>query len=117
MKPKVIYSDKFLNSISLFMRIGGISIFPFIILREKYQGTVRGEQIVNHETIHFQQQLELLVIPFYILYVLNFIINLCTMNPTPYKNILFEKEAFYNENNLEYLETRKRYSWIKLIRK
>jgi hypothetical protein len=117
MKPKVIYSDKFLNSISWFMKIGGISLFPFIILRERYKGTMRGEQVINHESIHFQQQLELLVIPFYVLYVLNFIINIFTMNKSPYRNILFEKEAFYNESNLDYLKIRKRYNWINLIKK
>lgn len=99
------------------MRIGGISLFPFIILREQFKGTKEGDVIVNHETIHFQQQLELLVLPFYVLYILNFIINICTMNPNPYKHILFEKEAFYNESNMDYLKTRKRYSWLKLIKK
>ena len=111
MKPKVIYSDKFLNSISWFSNILGISLFPYIILREKYEGTVRGEQIINHETIHFQQQLELLVIPFYILYILNYIFN-----GFNYRKIIFEQEAFNNENNLEYLTTRKRYSWIQLLK-
>ena len=35
--PIVKYSDKFLNSISWFMNIGGITLWPFVILREYYQ--------------------------------------------------------------------------------
>ena len=36
-KPFVKYNDKFLDAISWFMKVGGISLFPFIILREKYR--------------------------------------------------------------------------------
>ena len=66
-KPFIKYNDKFLDTIGLFMRIGGISLFPFIILREKYiDGNdfwkQRGIETINHETIHFQQALELGVV-------------------------------------------------------
>lgn len=117
MKPIIIYSDTFLKSISWFMGVGGISIFPFIILKKKYKNTYMGNLMINHETIHFQQQLELLVIPFYILYVLNFFYNFITGDKEPYRNIVFEKEAYDNENNLEYLKTRKMYNWTNLINK
>ena len=74
MKPITIYNDNLLDSVSWIMKIDGISLFPFIILRERYKTgdtwwVVRGGKMVNHETIHFQQALELGVIPFYILYV------------------------------------------------
>ena len=80
-KPIVKYSDKFLDAISWFMRIGGISLFPFVILREKYQNgdkfwVERGKRTINHESIHFQQQLELLIIPFYIIYLLEWFFKL-----------------------------------------
>lgn len=115
MKPVIIYSDRFLNAVSWVMKVGGISLFPFIILREKYKGTDRGVEVVRHETIHFKQQIETLVVPFYVIYVLNFVFNLLTMNPDPYRNILFEKEAFANEAEELYITNRKPYAWLKLI--
>ena len=118
-RPIVKYSDKFLNAISWFMRIGGISLFPFIILREKYQSNKfwikRGKRTINHESIHFQQQLELLVIPFYIIYILEWFFKLFIYGRKAYYNISFEREAYNNDENFDYLNTRKRYNWIKLI--
>lgn len=118
-KPIVKYSDKFLNAISWFMRIGGISLFPFIILREKYQSNKfwikRGKRTINHESIHFQQQLELLVIPFYVMYILEWFFKLFIYGRKAYYNISFEREAYNNDENFDYLNTRKRYNWIKLI--
>lgn len=118
-RPIVKYSDKFLNAISWFMRIGGISLFPFIILREKYQSNKfwikRGKRTINHESIHFQQQLELLVIPFYVMYILEWFFKLFIYGRKAYYNISFEREAYNNDENFDYLNTRKRYNWIKLI--
>ena len=121
-KPKVIYNDKFLDRVGIFFKIGGISLFPFVVLREYYLQDLpywieRKEKTTNHETIHFQQQLELLVIPFYLLYGLEYLIKfLLYFNiKKAYYNISFEQEAFANDTNLEYLKTRKRYNWIRLI--
>lgn len=122
LKPKVIYSDKFLNSVGLFFKIAGISLFPFVILRESYLQNLaywkkRKAKTINHETIHFQQQLEMLVIPFYILYILEYLIKFFIFFDIKkaYYNISFEQEAFANDTNLDYLKTRKRYNWVKLI--
>jgi hypothetical protein len=122
MKPITIYNDNLLDSVSWFMKIDGISLFPFIILRERYKTgdtwwVVRGGKMVNHETIHFQQAIELGVIPFYILYILEYIIKsvLYFSIEKAYKNISFEREAYENEYNLKYLKQRKRYNWIKRI--
>ena len=119
-KPFVKYNDKFLDTISWFMKVGGISLFPFIILREKYRDGNKfeikvGKKTINHETIHFQQALELGVIPFYVLYVLEWILKLPIYGSKSYYNISFEREAYTNEKNFNYLKNRKRYSWIKRI--
>lgn len=121
-KPKIIYSDKFLDKVGIFFRIGGISLFPVVILREYYLYDTplwkdRKAKTTNHETIHFQQQLEMLVIPFYVLYVLEYLIKflLCFNLKKAYRNISFEREAYANDTNQEYLKTRKRFNWIKLI--
>jgi hypothetical protein len=118
--PYLFFSDKFLDSISWFMKIGGISIFPVIVLREKYNikhpyWKKAGNVIINHERIHFQQALELLVIPFYVIYVLEWLFKLPFYGKEAYKNISFEKEAYSNQLDLQYLKNRKRYNWIKLI--
>jgi hypothetical protein len=119
MKPIVIYSDKFLNAISIFMRVAGISLFPFVILREKYRDakywSKKNDIIVNHETIHFWQTLELGIVLFYVLYVVEFLIKLAFYGGNAYKNLSFEREAKGNEKNLKYLDNRKPYAWIKLI--
>jgi len=121
-KPIIKYNDKFLDRVGIFFKIGGISLFPFVIMREKYLQNLkywkdRRKKTINHETIHFQQQLELLVIPFYILYITEYFIKffIYFSIKKAYYNISFEREAFNNDTNFEYLQTRKRYNWIKLI--
>lgn len=119
MKPILIFSDKFLNSISWFMRVGGISIFPFVVVREKYRDREFWKKklqfIYNHESIHFHQTLELGIVFFYVFYCLEFLIKLPFYGKKTYVNLSFEREAYQNELNTLYLKSRKPYSWIKLI--
>ena len=111
--PIVKYSDKFLNSISWFMNIGGITLWPFVILREKYKG--RAKRIINHESIHIKQQEELLIIPFYVLYITEWFIKLFFYGKKAYYNISFEREAYANENNYKYLKNRRFWAWLKYL--
>ena len=90
----------------------GITIFPFIFIGKQYKNRTN---LINHERIHFQQQIELLVLPFFILYFGNYLINLFKYrfnHNKAYYNIIFEKEAYKNENNLNYLKVRKRYNYV-----
>ena len=68
---------------------------------------------MNHEFIHLRQQLELLIVPFYILYLLNYLVNLVYYQNhfLAYKNIAFEREAYENDANPAYLIKRKFASW------
>lgn len=116
--PIIKYSDRFLNILGIFMRIGGITIWPFIILREKYTlnwNLRKARRIINHETIHIKQQQELLIIPFYILYVTEWFVKLFIYGKKAYYNISFEREAYDNDDNLNYLDSRRNYSWIRRI--
>ena len=108
----IIYSDRFLKSISWFMSVGGITLFPFIILKEKHRDN---EIIKTHEKIHIEQQKEMLVIFFYIWYLVEFVLLIFKYkNPKKaYKNLLHEKEAKQNERNKDYLKTRKSYAWLR----
>ena len=71
--------------------------------------------IVNHEKIHFRQQLELLILPFYIFYLINYLINRVKYknHDQAYREICFEREAYRHDLDLHYLQKRKVYSWIK----
>lgn len=84
----------------------GITIFPFIILNSKL--LKEDLEVINHEQIHIRQQLEMLIIPFFIWYILEFILRLLHYRNwnLAYRNISFEREAYENEKDLTYLETR-----------
>jgi len=119
MKPVVIYSDKILNRLGILFKIGGITLWPFIILRERYKLTgyqSRAAKIINHESIHIKQQEEMLVIPFYLLYGLSYLWNIIKYRGNiklAYRKIPFEQEAFANEDNYNYLTTRRFWTWVK----
>jgi hypothetical protein len=93
----------------------GMAIFPFIIVREAHMKT--DPVLVNHERIHFRQQLELLILPFYLLYFLNYLINLLRYrnHSLAYFNLVFEKEAYACAHNLDYLKKRKFFAWKKYV--
>lgn len=119
--PIIKYSDKFLDRVGLFMKIGGITLWPFIILREIYDASPpwrrKAARIINHESIHIKQQEEMLILPFYIWYVTEWFIKLFFYGKQAYYNISFEREAYDNDDNLSYLSNRKHYAWIKRILK
>jgi len=70
---------------------------------------------VNHESIHSAQIKELLFLPFYILYLLEWLFRFIRVRNSfeAYRNISFEREAYANQNNLKYLENRTRFSFLK----
>lgn len=74
--------------------------------------------VINHERIHTAQQRELLFIPFYILYVMEWLVRLVQYRNRhdAYMNISFEREAYANGHNLAYLPKRKRYAWLRYLR-
>ncbi|MFN8238689.1 MAG: hypothetical protein U0T77_11020 [Chitinophagales bacterium] len=93
--------------------ISGITIYPFIILENK---EIRNDKtFINHEMIHLYQQAELLLLFFILLYYLEFLVLLLKYKnwQQAYRNISFEREAYDNETNYDYLKTRKWFSFIK----
>ena len=94
----------------------GITIFPFVFLKSKQ---LKGNKVlINHEKIHLRQQLELLVVPFYIVYGTEFLVRLIQYKNwhIAYRNISFEREAYTNEFNLKYLKQRSFWSFLKYLR-
>ncbi len=94
----------------------GLAIFPFVFLR--HNGDKKNNVFVNHEKIHLRQQLEMLIIPFFVWYFLEFFIRWMHYKNKylAYKNISFEREAYVNEMNLDYLKSRKFFSFLKYIK-
>lgn len=93
----------------------GITLFPFIILKNK--NLKKDKTTINHEKIHLKQQQELLIILFFIIYSLEWFVKffIYKKSSLAYKNISFEREAYQNENNTEYLKKRKRCAFIKYM--
>ena len=93
----------------------GITLWPFVIVRHKF--LCEDGCFLNHERIHLRQQLELLIIPFYIWYGIEFLVRWITYKNRylAYRNISFEREAYFNENNLVYLKERKIWSFLKYL--
>lgn len=93
----------------------GMALFPFILV--KNDALKEDKSLINHEQIHLAQQLELLVVPFYVLYLLNYLANLVRYRShhQAYLQICFEREAFANELDLNYLKKRKFCSWVKFL--
>ncbi|QRM89406.1 hypothetical protein FG167_09195 [Lacinutrix sp. WUR7] len=91
----------------------GISIFPFVFL--KYRSLKRNKTLINHEQIHLRQQLELFIISFYFLYFLEFLVRWisCRNWEEAYRNISFEREAYINEKDLNYLKSRSFWNFVK----
>lgn len=75
--------------------------------------------VVNHERIHTAQQRELLFVPFYILYGIEWLIRIVMYRnlDLAYRNISFEREAYANGHDLSYLPSRRLYSWIGYLRR
>jgi hypothetical protein len=98
-----------------FIPAAGMAIFPFVFI--KYQHLKKNRQLINHELIHLRQQVELLIFPFFVLYVTNYLINVIRYRNhyQAYKNIVFEREAFANDSNYSYLRTRQFSAWLSYL--
>jgi len=93
----------------------GITLYPFIIIKN-----TKDENdlvLLNHEKIHIRQQVELLVIPFYLWYFLEFLYRWVQYKDKKiaYLNISFEREAYTNEKDLHYLKQRSFWAFKKFL--
>ncbi|MEP6931812.1 MAG: hypothetical protein ABI850_17455 [Flavobacterium sp.] len=84
----------------------GMAVFPFVLMKYAIDKTNR--TFVNHEKIHLRQQLEMLVIPFFVWYLLEYMLRLIQYKngALAYQNISFEREAYANETDYNYLNKR-----------
>lgn len=113
MKPIFVENSKipvWLSAFSPLDEIYAITLFPFVFSREKM-----GEITRNHETIHFQQYIETMVIGFLILYIFDYFKGKIKYKDgeKAYLRTRAEQEAYTHGHDLEYLATRKRWEWLK----
>lgn len=97
------------------MHVKGMALYPFILLR--HEEMKNDAVIMNHERIHHRQQLELLIIPFYMLYLLDYLVNRARYgnHREAYLNIVFEREAYAHDSQMNYLGERKWFAFMKFI--
>lgn len=105
---KIIYTKSFPPADYL-----AITLFGLVFAKRKLTGY---EQ--NHEAIHIRQGRELLWFIFYLWYGVEWLIRLVQYRDRKkaYRNISFEREAYANQFNLDYLKTRSFWAFIKYLK-
>jgi hypothetical protein len=117
MKVKIKTMGKFLRFV-LRDKIAGITLAPFgIYVMERY---LKYQRLINHESIHWKQQVEMLFLFFYLWYFIEWLIKgvsgiFLRGGESAYRRLSFEREARDHHYDDEYLKTRKPYSWVKYI--
>jgi hypothetical protein len=90
------------------------AMFPIIFVNRNIKSKKVYNIAINHERIHLRQQLELLIIPFYLWYFLEYFLYLIAYHDhyKAYRSIRFEKECWKHDKDLTYLSHRKPYNYI-----
>jgi len=94
-----------------------INILGLVVLARKEKKPLR-EEMLNHEAIHTAQMRELLFVFFLLWYGFEWLVRLIQYRDKKkaYYNISFEREAYANAENMQYLKTRKLFSFIYNLR-
>lgn len=100
------------NSIIPFKGYDAINVFGLLFCRKD---AVLDKELINHERIHFAQMKELGFVFFYLWYLIEWLIRIPTKD-NAYVNISFEREAYANMNDIDYLKKRRLYAWCKYLR-
>jgi len=103
------------NKFILAKGFNGVSIWPFIIIKNKQYKN--DPVLLNHEKIHLKQQAELLLIGFYLWYFIEYLIRILQYKNRylAYRNISFEREAYRNELNRNYIKCRSFWNFLKYL--
>lgn len=112
MKLKVIISRRF-----PLKGFKALTAWPFVFVRKDMKDSF-GESDMRHETTHAIQQAELFLLPFFILYALEWLLKLlfCKFNgKRAYMSISFEQEAYEHQSEVYYNEVRRHYAWFRHV--
>jgi hypothetical protein len=109
---KIIY-----NSFFPFKGFKAMNFFGLLFVRNDLKSPLTNKTL-NHESIHTVQYKEMLWIGFIIWYLIEWFIRLlfCFDCHKAYRNISFEKEAYANQNDCDYLSKRTHFCWIKYLK-
>ncbi|MBC7893677.1 MAG: hypothetical protein H7Y12_15775 [Sphingobacteriaceae bacterium] len=88
-----------------------MALWPFILVQRGNPSA----RLLNHERIHHRQQLELLLLPFYVWYVLEYAYHRWRGldHYAAYMAIRFEREAYRHEGDLGYLKKRRFWGFLR----
>lgn len=103
--PTIMNINGFLSGVG--NRAKGAAFFPFLFVRSE---EFLLPWVVNHELIHFRQQIETLFIGNFIITQIERLYARFILKKTNYDSNLWssaEQEAYINQNNFEYLKTRR----------
>ena len=94
----------------------GMALFPFILLKE--QRDVSNIVMIQHEKIHLRQQIELFILPFFIWYGIEYFIRILQYKDkhAAYRNISFEREAYANESQEDFLKERRFWNFLNYMK-
>lgn len=110
------------NSLIPFKGFVAINLFGIVFVRKDYEfiSVADYQRMLVHEGIHTKQMQELLYLPFYVWYALEWLIRLVIYRDAKkaYCNISFEREAYNKQANFGYIlhRERKRYAFLQYIR-
>ena len=83
------------------------------------KGTEVTPRLLQHEKIHTKQMLEMMIVGFYLVYVIEFIYRYIKQKPNgrsrwrqACRAISFEREAYFNESRPNYFALREPYQWV-----
>lgn len=103
---KILY-----NNIIPFKGFKCINLFGLLFVRKGCQMNIND---INHEEIHIAQMKELVYIFFYIAYFFEWLFRVLFTNDcfshSAYRHISFETEAYDNQLNKNYLNSRKHFA-------
>lgn len=88
-------------------RLGAINLFGILFAKHDMRITPR---VLNHEQIHTAQMRELFYVPFYLLYVMEWLWRLVQTRGRmheAYMRISFEREAYTHDADLHYRRHRR----------
>lgn len=104
---------KFKKVKGTFLNLMGIQIITFIIWIFYFDKEELKNGFDNHERLHCLQWLECGIFLFPIFYFFESILK--SLMGLGYQEISFEREAYLNQNNINYLDDRKSYAWLRYI--
>ncbi len=101
------------NGLIPFKGFKAINLFGVVFVRRECTMTSAD---LNHEAIHTAQMREMFYVIFYLAYIVEWLCHLARFQDTheAYRRISFEREAYANQSDPDYLNNRKPYNQYRI---